>query len=80
MGCPLQESSTQLTMRNKTQEKSTFEETDGACGTTLPKAYHGNYFLWIRNILQTHSWISMFVSSVFLFCRWERWEAGKVKL
>ena len=49
---PLQGSSTQLTMKNKTQKKSTFEETDGACSTTLPKAYHGKYFLWIRNILQ----------------------------
>nr|XP_022346069.1 uncharacterized protein LOC111138409 isoform X2 [Crassostrea virginica] len=37
---PLQGSSTQLTMKNKTQKKSTFEETDGACSTTLPKAYH----------------------------------------
>ena len=49
---PLQGSSTQLTMKNKTQKKSTFEETDGASGKTLPKAYHGKYFLLIRNILQ----------------------------
>lgn len=42
---PLQESSTQLTMKTKTREKNSFEETDRACVATLPKVYRGKYIL-----------------------------------